>query len=84
MRSVTVKCKSSDMLDYFFFWKINIEKSLRHVTTVAKFLDNNKPKTSLKNWIRTVSNFNDLTQFHSICKILVKLSEVESKGSPTP
>ena len=49
MRSVTVKCKSSDMLDYFFFWKINIEKSLRHVTTVAKFLNNNKPKTSLKN-----------------------------------
>ena len=50
MRSVTVKYKSSDMLDYFFFWKINREeKSLRHVTTVAKFLDDNKPKTSLKN-----------------------------------
>ena len=80
MRSVTVKYKSSDMLDYFFFWKINREeKSLRHVTTVAKFLDDNKPKTSLKNWIRTVSNFNDLTQFHSICKISVKLSGVESK-----
>ena len=26
----------------------NREKSLRHVTMVAKFLDNNKPKTSLK------------------------------------
>ena len=49
MRSATVKCKSSDVLDYFF-WKINRgEKSLRHVTMVAKFLDDKKPKTSLKN-----------------------------------
>ena len=31
------------------------EKSLRHVATVAKFLDDNKPK-----WICTVSNFLDL------------------------
>ena len=49
VRSATVKCKSSDVFDYFFFWKINREeKSLRHVTMVAKFLDDNKPKTSLK------------------------------------
>ena len=50
MRSATVKYKSSDMLNYFFFWKINREeKSLRHVTMVMKFLDDKKPKTSLKN-----------------------------------
>ena len=36
------------------------EKSLRHVAMVAKFLDDNKPKTSLKKRIRTVSNFDDL------------------------
>ena len=29
------------------------EKSLRHVAKVAKFLDDNKPKTSLKKWITT-------------------------------
>ena len=34
---------------------------------VAKFLDDNKQKTSLKKGIRTVSNFIDLTQFHLIC-----------------
>ena len=44
---------------------------------VAKFLDDNKPKTSLKKSIRTVSNFINLTQFHLIRKILAKLSEVE-------
>ena len=35
------------------------ETSLRHVAMVAKFLDDNKPKleTSLKMWIRNVSNF---------------------------
>ena len=37
------------------------EKSLRHVTMVAKFLDDNKPKTSLKKWNRTVSDFIDLS-----------------------
>ena len=35
------------------------EKSLRHVAMVEKFRDENKPKTSLKKWIRTVSNFID-------------------------
>ena len=49
MRSATVKYKSSDMLNYFFFGKSIEEKSLRHVTMVAKFLDDKKPKTSLKN-----------------------------------
>ena len=33
---------------------------------VAKFLDDNKPKTSLKKWIHTVSKFIDLIQFHLI------------------
>ena len=48
----------------------------------AKFLDDNKAKTSLKKWIHTVSNFIDLTQFHLICKILAKepyLSLVKEK-----
>ena len=31
---------------------------------VAKCSDDNKPKTSLKKWIRTVSNFIDIIQFH--------------------
>ena len=52
-------------------------KLLRHVAMIAKFLDDNKPKTSLKKSIRTVSNFINLTQFHLIRKILAKLSEVE-------
>ena len=55
------------------------EKSLRHVAMVAKFLDDNKTKTPLKKWIRTVSKFIDFIQFHLICKILAKLSGVESE-----
>ena len=39
------------------------EKSLRQVAMVAKYLDDNKPKTSIKKWVRTVSNFIDLIQF---------------------
>ena len=46
---------------------------LDHVAIVAKFLDDNKPKT----WIRTVSNFIDLSHFHLICQMLVKFSGVE-------
>ena len=46
---------------------------------VAKFLDENKAKTSLQKRIHTVSNVTDLIQFHLICKILAKLSEVESE-----
>ena len=36
------------------------EKSSHHVAMRAKFLDDNKPKTSLKKCICTVSNFIDL------------------------
>ena len=46
---------------------------------VAKFLDDNKPKTSLKKCIRTASNFIDLIQFHLIWQMLAKLSGVESE-----
>ena len=56
-----------------------IEKSLRHVVMVAEFWDDNKPKTSLKKWIRTVSNFIDPIQFHLIWQMLVKFSHVESE-----
>ena len=56
---------------------IERRKLLRYVAMVAKFLDDNKTKTSLKKSIRTVSNFINLTQFHLIRKILAKLSEVE-------
>ena len=50
-------------------WNLNSpsnreEKSLRHVAMIAKFLDDNKTKTPLKKWIRTVSKFIDLIQFH--------------------
>ena len=51
-----IKCHQTN------YFKIE-EKSLRHVAIVAKFLDDNKTKTSLKKWIRTVSNFIDLIQF---------------------
>ena len=51
------------------------EKSLRHVNTVAKFLDEKKPK------IRTVSNFIDpkVIQFYLICQMLAKFSVSEFK-----
>ena len=39
------------------------EKSLCQVAIIAKFSDDKKPKTSLKKWIRTVSNFIGLIQF---------------------
>ena len=55
------------------------EKSLRHVAIVATFLDDNKPKTSLKKWIRTASNFIYLIQFHLMRQMLAKFSWVESE-----
>ena len=48
------------------------EKSLHYDAMVAKFLDDNKPKTSLKKRICTVSNFIDFIQFHLICQMLAK------------
>ena len=56
------------------------EKStLHHVAMVAKFLDDNKPKTSHKKWIRTASNFIDLIPFYLIWQMLAKFSRVESE-----
>ena len=55
------------------------EKSLRHVAMVAKFLDDNKPKTSLKKWIRII-NVIDFIQFHLICQILAKFLGLNPKG----
>ena len=55
------------------------EKSLRHVAIVATFLDDNKPKTSLKKWIRTASNFIYLIQFYLMWQMLAKFSWVESE-----
>ena len=46
---------------------------------VAKFLDDNKPKVSLKKWFRTVSHFIDLIQVYFICQMLAKCSGVESE-----
>ena len=57
----------------FFFW---IEMRSRYVAMVAKFLEVNKPKTSLKKSIRTASNFIDLIQFHLIWQMLAKFSRV--------
>ena len=45
---------------------------------VAKFLDDNKPKISLKKGIRNVSNFDDLIQFHLICQMMAKFLGVKS------
>ena len=55
------------------------EKSLHHIALVAEFLDDDKPKMSLKKWIHTVSNFIDPIKFHLICQVLAKFSGVESK-----
>ena len=70
--------------DYWFVFlqliMINrVEKSLRYVAMVAKFLDDHKPKTSLKRCIRTASNFIDLNQIHLIWQMLAKFSRVESE-----
>ena len=48
---------------------------------IAKFLDDNKPKASLKRRIRIVSNinFDYLIQFHLICLMMAKFSEVKSE-----
>ena len=59
-------------------WDNTQEKSLRHVAMEAKFLNDNKPKTSLKKWFCTVSNFIDLIQSLLICQKLAKLSAVGS------
>ena len=56
------------------------EKSLRHVAMIAKFSDDNKPKTSLKRRIRTASNFIDFIQFHLIWHMLVKFPGLNPKG----
>ena len=53
------------------------EKSLRQVAIAAKFLVDNKPKTSLKKRICTVSNFK--IQFHLICRMMAKTSGVKCK-----
>ena len=45
----------------------------------SKFLDDKKPKISLKKWIRTVSNFDDLIQFDLICQMMAKFSGVKSE-----
>ena len=64
---------------------------------VAIFLDDNKPKISLKKWIRTVSNFVDLIRFHFLFnigeffwgwilkdRICVKKKKIFVWCSPTP
>ena len=62
-------------------WRI-IFRRRESVAMVAKFLNDNKPKTSQK-WIRTLSNFVDLIQFQFICSLILlgKFSEVESGNS---
>ena len=46
----------------------------------SKILGWQQIKTSLKKWIRTVSNFIDLIQFHLICEMLAKFSGFNPKG----
>ena len=57
------------------------EDSLRHVAMEAKFLNDNKPETSLEKRIRAVSNinFDYLIQFHLICLRMAKFSGVKSE-----
>ena len=51
------------------------EKSFCDVAMVAKFLDDNKPKTALKKRIFALF----LIQFHLICQMLAKFSGFESE-----
>ena len=61
-------------------WPLNREeKSLRHVAMVTKFPDDNKPKTSLKTWIRTASNVIDLIQLHLNGQMLAKFCMVQRR-----
>ena len=46
---------------------------------VANFLDDNKPKKSVKKWIRFASNFIDPIQFHLLWQMLAKFSHIESE-----
>ena len=55
------------------------EKSLRHFAMVEKFLDDNKPKKSLKKWIRFAKNFIGLIQFYLIWQMFANFSQVESE-----
>ena len=55
------------------------EKLLPNIAMVAKFLNDNKPKTSLEKLICTVSNFINLIHFHLICQMSMKFSRIESK-----
>ena len=76
-------CETFFLLFYFTcLLKLKVaverEKSLRHVAMVVKFLDDNKPKTSLEKWIHTLSKFIDLIQFHLSCQMLGKSSGVKS------
>ena len=77
--------KTGAYLDVFFL-KIaprgsREEKSLRHVAMVAKFLDDNKQKTSFKKWIRTVLNLIDYIECHFICQMLANFQGLNSKGT---
>ena len=42
------------------------ERLLPHVSMVAKFLEDNKPKKTLKKAIHTISRFTNLIQFQSL------------------
>jgi len=85
LTSILHKFSESNSLQYFsqnFVAKFpDIERRSRYVMLgmVVKFLDDNKPKMSLKKWIHTVSNFSDLVQFHLICQMLAKFSGVKSE-----
>ena len=50
------------------------EKSLRHVATVAKFLDDNKLETSLEKCIQNVLDFIDLIHYIWVGKMLTNFS----------
>ena len=72
-----VACTFSDNLSWnsASCWTFNgQEKSLRHVATVAKFLDDNKLTTSLKKWSQTVLDFIDLIHFIWVGKMLTNFS----------
>ena len=65
------------------FEPFTIERRSRYVNAschVSKICGWQQTKTSLKKWIRTVSNFIDLNQFHLICQMLAKFSGLNPKG----
>ena len=64
-----ITCTYIGILHFIKIFSYRKEKLLCLVAMVAKVMDDNKLKTSLKKWIHIVSNFIDLIQFHFVSNV---------------